>query len=82
MYTYLLLYRDISQALPAFTHLLLVRAMRADRVVPATKTYIRLVLGEAFLDITPNSVETAFAAATEKTPLVLSLLLYYFRAQS
>ena len=54
----------------AFERLLLLRALREDRFLFGVRAYVADALGEKYLDIPPDSLETLAKEADELTPLL------------
>lgn len=62
-----------SERMDRFALLLLVRALRMDRILFVAKDYVVSVLGEKFVELIPFNLDAAVADSSEKMPVVCIL---------
>ncbi|WIA36351.1 hypothetical protein OEZ86_007670 [Tetradesmus obliquus] len=64
---------DWQGRLDAFQRLLLLRAMRQDKLTPAIMAYVAEVMGGRFVEPQPFALEPSFADSSAATPLIFVL---------
>lgn len=64
---------DYGKGLSKFQHLLLVKSLRSDRVINATRNFIKDSMGEMYISSPTVDFEKVANFASEKTPIVVIL---------